>query len=248
MRLKVAHSSMEFSDTPKQQKHDANIIFARNYAWITGTEAGMEPLTSLLRDAAELNGYTFGMYKANWVAVRKDLIDRGSYKFDKETVVDNDLVVGAGHDTNIVWAQFTNPALGKVTVMASHYPRFGRPGASDPTLRVNLKWTEKLAHAIGDNAEEFGAGKALVFYGGDQNIPDNISDTFFGEPMTSTWDELGRYENTGHGIIDVIASYDRDTRVKAVSSRALSDKELALFTDHFLVEAVFDVQNLPVKP
>lgn len=70
-------------------------------------------------------------------------------------------------------------------------------------------------------------------------------DTFFGQPLTSAWDELNRHESTGHGNIDVIASYNKDGRVKALDIVALDDKEFFLHTDHFLVEATFQVDPLP---
>jgi hypothetical protein len=73
-------------------------------------------------------------------------------------------------------------------------------------------------------------------------MDDRKTDTFFVAPMTSAWDELDKYENTGHGPIDVIASYDHDGRVKAKYIRALDDKEFSLHTDHFLIEAGFDVR------
>jgi hypothetical protein len=41
----------------------------------------------------------------------------------------------------------------------------------------------------------------------------------------------------------VVATYDRDKRVRAISTRALDDSELRLHADHFLVEAV--IQGKP---
>lgn len=248
MRLKVAQIAMQFSDPDDQQKHDADKVFGLGYHWLTGSEAGQQPLRAYLRQAAHDNNYTFATYKSLWVAINKDLIsDKKSYNSDAETVYDNDLIVGDGHDPSILWASFTNDKIGDVTVITSHYPRFGRPLGAGPGLSVNLPYTRGLAHAIGTKAEETAVGKAIAFYQGDQNVPDNKYDTFFGEDLTSTWDELGKYEGTGHGVIDVIASYDFDGRVKAVSTTVRDDKELHLFTDHYLLEAVFDVTPLPKK-
>jgi hypothetical protein len=102
-----------------------------------------------------------------------------------------------------------------------------------------------LAQAIGALAEEKGAGNALVFYGGDQNIVDRTYDTFLGQAdLTSCWDELQRWENTGHGNIDVIASYDRDGRVRCLKATVLDDTEFPLFTDHWYVEAIYGIGAL----
>lgn len=248
MRIRIAHASMQFSDTAKEKLHDANAIFHRakelNYAWLTGTEAAEEPLHTYLLESAHDHGYTFAMYKGLWVAVRKNLIRQGTYMHEAETLIDTSLVAGAGQDTSLIWAQFVNDRIGAVTVMGGHYPRFGQPDSPDPAKRVNLQWTEKVAHAIGEYANEFGKGAALFFYGGDQNIPDNISDTFFNQPLTSAADELHSYHSTGHGQIDVIASYNGDRRVEAISFASFTDREFMLYTDHYLIEAVYDVKSI----
>lgn len=242
----IAHFSMQFSDTKLQQNRDAAKVFARGYDWITGTEAGRRgTLLDVLRIAASRSGYTFHVYKSNWLAVRKDRISKGTYDKGGETVVDNDKTVGNGSDSNVAWVQFFDKELNRtVTVLCSHYPRRGRPNAS-PAQSVNLKHNKTLARAIGDIAEKEGVGKAVVFYGGDQNISDRHEDTFFGEPLTSAWDELGKYENTGHGNIDVIASLDSDGQVEATYVRALDDEELFMFADHFPVEAGYRIRARP---
>lgn len=240
----IAHFSMQFSDTKLQQNRDAAKIFRRGYDWITGTEAGYKgTLIDVLRVGAATSGYAFHVYKSNWIAVRKDRIRQGSFDKGGETVVDSDVTVGNGSDSNVAWVQFYDGALGRtVTVLCSHYPTRGRPNSSQDQS-VNLKHNKTLARAIGDLAEKEGKGKALVFYGGDQNIVDRIADTFFGEPLTSAWDELKKHRNTGHGNIDVIASLDKDRQVEAKYVRALDDKKLFLFTDHFPVEAGYKVRS-----
>lgn len=248
LNLHAAHLSMQFSDTAKQKQRDVKRLFdraeARGYDWITGTEAGEEPLTSLLRDEAATRGFTFHQFKSNWVAVRQSLSVDGKFTNGQETVVDNDLVVGPGHDLNLVWTTFTHADLGRISVIGSHLATKGRPDAKDPLYRRNLAPNETLTEAIGNKARELGKGSALVFYGGDQNIVDRDADTFLGAPLTSAWDEVGRWENTGHGNIDVIASYDDDGRVAATWIDAFPDDEVPLATDHFLVEAQFRVEQL----
>jgi hypothetical protein len=63
--------------------------------------------------------------------------------------------------------------------------------------------------------------------------------------MTSLADELKAWQNTGHGSIDVIASYDQDGRVKGKYWRVLDDSEFKLNTDHWLCEGGYEVR--PVK-
>lgn len=245
INLDVAHFSMQYSDVEKQKKADVNHIFSRGYDWATGTEAGEEPLKSILRASAKAHGYTFHEFKSNWISIHKSMIVPLTHVRDSVTVVDNDLFVGGfGHDLSIVWDTFLHRQLGRITIMASHYKVKGRP-VPNPEYRVNLPWNKRLAKAIGAKGRLFGAGKSLVFYQGDQNILDRIHDTFLGQAdFTSTWDELGRWEDTGHGNIDVIASYDPDTRVKARYVRALDDSELFMFSDHHPVESGFSVQAL----
>jgi hypothetical protein len=42
----------------------------------------------------------------------------------------------------------------------------------------------------------------------------------------------------------VIASYNNDGRVSAVSFKAFNDKQFFLYADHFLTEAVFEIEPL----
>jgi exonuclease III len=238
--LKLAHYSLLFAVGEKAAKHDAEMVFSRGYDWVTGTESGEDPLMSALRSAAHQYGYKIYFFKSNWIGVKKEIFEAQSWKTLGHTVVDNDLVAGPGHDSNIAQVTFKHKILGRITVLCGHYPTKGRPGG-DREHSQNLRWTQKMAKKIGDLAKRYGKGKSKVFYGGDQNILDSITDTFFGEPLTSGWDELHKYDNTGHGNIDVIASYDRDKAVSCKWIRSLTDKELQMASDHFPVEAAYNV-------
>lgn len=242
---KVGHVSMQYSDSRAQWRHDARIIFSRGYEWITGTEAGESDNWAILREMAEKHGYVIRRYKSNWIAVQKKVIKSGTFKTGVKTVVNNDLVAGPGHDTAYLWVQFvhTTSGVGKISVTCSHYPTRGTPVSKNPAKRVNLKWTKKIALAVASKMAALGKGRALSFYGGDQNIVDKYADTFFGGPAISCWDETKNWPNTGHGNIDVIARYKRDFRVKCVRARAFSDRQLFLHTDHFLIEAVYRIQR-----
>lgn len=247
MTLDLAHYSLQYSDTTKRKAADAAKIFVKGYDAITGTEAGEEDTQRVMRVAAHNNGYTFFVRRSNWVSIKKALILPGSYHKGHEAIVDNADVVGHGHDLHVTWAGCEMEGIGEVTFLASHYARYGRPDARSEKYKVNVEDNRELARGIGRLAEQFGRGRSLVFYGGDQNIVDKDTDTFFGEDLTSAWDELRKYENTGHGNIDVMASFDRDGRVKAKYIRALDDKEYFLHTDHFPVEAGFTVERRKPK-
>lgn len=274
MRVRVAHISMQFSDTKSQHEADVEKIFkravSRRQAWITGTESGPNSrgLGEQLIRIGERNGYLLavperearrGTEASNndcWIAVRKDLVKEGTFLERYEPVWPSSNKLQEQHPElpekpsgpkGIVYVEFdsTNRDLGHVTVMASHYYTEGhRPGS--PWFKMN----REIAKAAGRLARKKGQGRGLVFYGGDQNMVDNASqrpkdDSFFGEPLTSTWDEVKTYENTGHGCLDVIATYDGDKRVSAISTVALDDKEFFLNTDHFYVEA--EIQVAPIK-
>lgn len=260
--VNVAHCSMQFKDPAPQQRADAKKIFARakerNWMWITGTEAGpgAGKLPDILRSEAKKAGFKFFVPKKStdaWVAVNKKFVSSG-WKTGYIPVIP-----GSNQFDNpdrrwgpkgVVWVEFDNDDLGHFAISASHYlTGASEPGSASQHGDVNhWTWNKKLALTIGDWAKEKGKGGALAFYGGDQNMVDSKNDepqgdTFFGAPLTSLWDELGKWENTGHGNIDVIASYNRDGRVVGQYIQALDDSEFKLFTDHFLVEGGFKIRK-----
>lgn len=241
--LDLAHISMQFSDTVAQQVSDTEKVFKRGYHGITGTEVGEPSFQKILRLAAHEYGYALDIYASNWVAVRKDLIKRGSLQHHKKFVVDNDEMATKGHNRAVNGLSMETEGIGTWSLLASHYAVKGTPVVGDPD-KVNLDVNKKLAIGIGNLADKLAIGRSLVFYGGDQNIVDEKADTFFGESLTSTWDELNKYQNTGHGNIDVVASHDKDGRVEARYVRAFSDEKLHFHSDHFLVESGFRVARL----
>lgn len=241
-RLHIAHASLQFSDTTTQWRHDTRTIFGLGYHIIGGTEAGENRNWQILRQEAHGRGYVIDRYKSNWLAVHSDQV-RGRVKWVHRTVADNDQVVGRGHDSNYITGTFThaNPRVGGITAMTSHYPTKGQWYHPAPSRRVNTWITRKMGRVTSRTLAQMSRGRKLGFYTGDQNLSDRVVDTFSGGPLTTCWDELGKWPNTGHGNIDVIASFDGDTRVKCLSARALNDKTLFLHGDHFLIEAVYEI-------
>lgn len=235
------HVSMQFSDTRDQQTQDAEKIFARaekkGALFVTGTEAGEDQLWGIIRAAAERHGYKTHRNRSNWVAVQKSSIG-SDWETGDVLVADSDDTEGRGHDPAFPWVSFehSNSRIGKISIAAGHYPRFGQQ-PTDPNHWVNKLYAEKL----GAWAKERGAGKAIVFYNGDQNMPDQRMDTFFDQPLTSLGDELQKWPNTGHGPIDVMASYDADVRVVGKEYRVFNDQQFFLNTDHFYLEGIYEV-------
>lgn len=243
-RILMGHASLQFSDTPKQQQSDADKLFARAQKrglwWLTGTEAGGKTeLKRILRETAPRYGYR--VYVPNgtdsWIAVRSEVMTTRRWEPEYTKIVDGE--AGKFTDKGPVSVSF-DTVLGPITVIACHYLTHGRP-VSNPEYNRMLWVNQKLADAIGRVAREKGKGRALVWYHGDQNIVDREHDTFLGAPLTSCWDELQRWQNTGHGNIDAIANYDGDGRAECAWAQAYDDTEFPLFTDHFYVEAAYDV-------
>lgn len=231
--VRVVHASMQFTDSAQQQASDAETIFARSahrgVRWITGTEASKKAMRGILRDAAERHGYEIHFSWDTWVAVKRDQIIPDTFSTFAEKVIDG--VKKRWSAKGVCSVTFETEDIGKVTVVAGHYLKRKGP---DPALN------RRLAKAIGSYMKKAGRGKALAFYGGDQNLLDHAVDTFFGEPITSLWDERGKYQKTHRvGNIDVIASLDKDGRVEGKAIHALDDGVLDLHTDHYLVEGAY---------
>lgn len=248
--LKMQHNSLQFSDTPKQQRFDVNKIFVRggNYPIKTGTEAG--PVGGGLRNRNFLEEYAkkynhvINFAGDAWVAVHRDIIKRGSLVKDDLFLVSNDEFKGGIHGTNRVmpWLGFThiNGKTGHLSVGSVHYPtKGGKPG--DPNYQLNMH----IAGLLGEWFEEVARGKDLGFLNGDFNMPDRRQD-WAGKDggFTSMADYLRAWANTGHGPIDGFCSYDEDSRVKAHRFEVLDDKVFKLFADHFTCRGTWQVTDL----
>lgn len=251
---------MQFSDTDAQQKRDCENLFERaenkQYRWITGTEAGPgSDLAKYLRGSAREAGFRFFVPERPtdaWVAVDEGFI-KGGWETGYTPVIPGsdqldktDKKFPRWGPKGVVWVSWETDDLGIFSVAAGHYLTKGAfPG---PQSKINgvdhYAWNKKLGTAFGEWAERRGEGKKLAFVGADGNMPLGKTDPFFGKPLTPVQVELKKIENTGHGPIDWIATYDGDKRVTAKSVRVLNDREFFMHTDHFLLEAEIDVKPL----
>lgn len=247
--LKHQHSSLQFSDPDNHQVSDVEKIFKRGKAFPikTGTESGRETATrGALIECARDYGHVIKFGRSNFVAVDKAIIKKGSIKKDVVFVVSNDVLVGHQHDRDFPWIAFTHvdERLGRISVAGFHYSTKGRE-KWDPNNDTNELYAKKIAEWMRKSAR----GTAIALGAGDFNMLDPLErqDWAFGRNFTSMADELGTYKNTGHGPIDGFVSFDKDGRVKAKKFEVLTDKDLHLFTDHYLCRGTWTVRHLKTK-
>lgn len=259
MIVEFAHASLEFLDKGPEKKHDVHQIFERarknDLAWVTGTEAasGGGILAETIQAEAKAHGYRIwvpslhGINTDGWIAVDRKFYKPGTFRRDYIPVVPSSASFYSEREMNPEgrprWA-----ARGLTIASFEHVDGLGEFNVATGHYIVQVAGFEPLNRKIADAAAQWAAdvakGTALAFYAGDQNMNDKNKDTFFGAPLTSIWDELGKHDDTGHGTYDVIATYDRDRRVRPVYIRALPDKRFPLFSDHFFVEAGCEIGRI----
>jgi len=257
-RLVVGLAPMQFSDRDAEHKSDAARVFARaeakGYAALIGTEAsvGAGRLPEYLEDEAHAHGYRFHRRHGTWLAVAKRLgpeVDRGYVKVIGSHTMEHEPTSARYDPRGIPWltVDATRHGIGNLTVGVSHFLTKGRQRGQTPAGPANhYRLNDELSAAIGEWAADHGKGKGLVLWGADTNRLDSTGDVFNDlAPLTTCWDDLGKWPNTGHGNIDVLARYDRDGRVSCAWARSLNDAAYPLATDHYLTEAAYDVELLP---
>jgi GH25 family lysozyme M1 (1,4-beta-N-acetylmuramidase) len=270
-RVHVVHAPLQFSDSPGEHTRDIGMIFdrcaRRGVRIIGGTEAGPganNTSEELVRIGAGF-GYRMWVPSAQrkgpgsstdcWVGVREDWIvgDFWETGFERLIPGSGELYKAAGVNPRgkprwgpkgLVWASWDSP-LGRWTHGEGHMLTKDRgPGKSTIGGVDHHRWNTEFTRGIAVWGKDKGRGSALVTYGGDQNLNDREVDTFRGGPFTSLADELEKWVNTGHGPIDVLASFNNDGRVEAAYWRALNDRRFPLHVDHFLCEGGLDVKHL----
>lgn len=241
---KVAHISLQFSDSAASHTHDIEAVFSRGYDIITGTEAGVganNTSAELARFSRE-KGYYFTPVKGDtWVAVSKSIVKPGSWKHGAIFALPRSSQTtpapkGRWGDKFVNWGQWFDTELDSTVSQCSlHYLTNGSAGpklkeSSDAAYSTKVKeWSETVA----------ADGYALA--NGDFNRNDEKYDVYRGiAPFITAADELRAWQNTGHGPIDAVGRRKTDKGVRFKSWHVVDDTELSLFTDHFLTEAVVE--------
>lgn len=244
--LKMQHTSLQFSDNKEQQVADVKKLFVKGKAFPikTGTESAGETFSheALKAFAKEFN-HAIKFSRGNWVAVDRAIVKKGSLRSGEVFVVANDTLVGHQHDRTFPWISFAHAdeRLGRIAVAGFHYSTKGRT-PDQPNNDTNRKYASDIATWM----KQAGSRSAIALGAGDFNMLDPVEaqDWAFGHGFTSMADELGKYKNTGHGPIDGFVSYDKDGRVKAKRFQVLDDKEMRMFSDHFVCRGTWTVRHL----
>lgn len=243
--VRIQHTSMQFSDSVGQHKHDAKAVFDRAVAkgvWaMTGTEGGGKSLHSALVAEAKSHGFYINAHKdGEWVALNPKYLTGFEKGFAGPFIPGTKglkAAQGAHSPRGVAWAsgKAKNYKLGRLTFGSAHY----LTNRSEAVSGSN----DRLVRGISEWAKKHGAGVNVVFLGADTNTSDKRQDVFNGKPLTSISDELKKWPSTmpSGGKIDIIGSYDHDGRVKAKSYTVLDDKEFFLATDHYLLDATYEI-------
>jgi len=246
--LRMQHTSLQFSDKVAQHKHDVATIFeeGENFPIKTGTEAGPGAggmnNRALLEEAAKDYHHIINFADGgdSWVAVDREIVVHGSAAKDDVFLVSNDMqqvTRGSNRVLSVISFEHAEPGVGRIHVGAVHYPTKGaKPG--DPNHDMNLICAQKTAAWMA----KVGHGADLAFVNGDFNMQDRTLDVALGHNFTTMADELKHWQDTGHGAIDGLCSYDRDGRVSAKRFNVLDDKELFLFSDHYMCRGVWEIK------
>lgn len=252
--VRIQHTSMQFSDSVGQHQHDARALFDRAVekgVWAcTGTEAGVSRSNHDLHDALVKEAKAHDFYinahpDGEWVALNRRFMtgfEKGfAGPFIKATK-GRDPAHGAHAARGVAWAsgKAKDHKLGRLTFGAAHYLTNRSEdvsGSNAPLIRGISEWATKA-----------GAGANVVFLGADTNTNDKRQDVFNGKPLTSIADELKKWPATyeSGAVIDIVGSYDHDGRVRAKGYQTLDDKEFFLNTDHYLLDAVYEIAERKV--
>jgi hypothetical protein len=219
---------------------------ANNIAIMGGTEAS-QISSNNTRDLLRKLGPQFGFSVASnihgeWLMVAKRF---GAIVDSRYIPVIPANAGGSKHDVRGIQTVHIKPldaTIGEVFAGVSHYLAGHVPGRGP----LNLA----LKQAVASWGEQVAQGTNIAFHMGDVNTDDKPADAYLPGSFKSCWDELHRWPVTHpHGggkgpTIDVIASLNKDQRVKCASARALTDTILPLPVDHFSVEADYKVTPL----
>ena len=240
---------MQFSDSNAQHAKDAMLVFDRavdKSIWAcTGTEAGGSKSNhdlrdALIREAGKHEFFIFSHPLGEWVALNKRFLENFEKGFEGPFIKGTTGLKasqGAHSGRGVAWASGTakGKRLGRITVGSAHY----LTNRSEAVSGSN----DRMVKGINAWATKHGKGNGVVFLGADVNTNDKRRDVFNGRPLTTIADELKKWPATmeSGAVIDIVASYDHDGRVKAKSYDVLDDREYKLNTDHYLLQATYEI-------
>lgn len=235
LRVHAGHVSLRYSLTTAQKEADALKIFSIGFDWITGTEALEKNGYNALRKAAAKYGYWIHRPSGQdcWVAVKGSIVDGRVHGWYSGTVVPGKKGKHSNLGVPAVRFKHKNPGVGWIGVASAHYTT----RKQDPK-RVGAR---RIASKISSLSRSWGKGPWLFFSGIDGNQSDKTTDQYFGGPMITCWDEVGRYPDTGHGNIDSVARSKGDLRVKCVSANVIGDTLIPLSSDHKIVSTYYEI-------
>lgn len=173
--LKHQHTSLQFSDPPRQQEHDVRKLFAKGekFPIKTGTESGRDnALFDLVDHYAKKHNHIVHHGQGNWVAIDREIIKPKSRpKKDRIHVVRNDVLFGQQADREFPTIQFihADPRMGVFGVAGFHYSTHGKL-PHDPNYDTNMMYAGKIAKWM----EEAARGTNIAIGAGDFNMVDKM--------------------------------------------------------------------------
>jgi hypothetical protein len=253
--VKLQHTSGQFSDNLAEHHQFAQAVFHRaqsHNVWLaTGTEAGKSDVNHGLRSELILAAHEHGFFiyanpHGEWVALNRTKLNlkdmTGGYE---GPFIEGHSGKGAHSPRGITYAsgEAKQYNLGLITMGAVHF-------LTERSIEAGGVTNAPLQDGISDFGFKFGGGSKIVFIDADSNMRDHALDVFDGAPFTTAADELDKHPathgaSTKHGNdIDFIASFDRDGRVTCKSYEVHDDRTFPSTSDHFLLEAVYEVREL----
>lgn len=244
--LKHQHTSLQFSDNERQQRHDVRKLFTKGRAFPikTGTESAPGTfLYDMVEEFAREFNHVLSRREGNWVAVDREIVKPRTVRRGGVFVARAKEIKGKGRDREFPWLQFTHvdERIGRIAVAGFHYSTRGKLPI-DPNWHINQRYARKIGMWMKNKAR----GTKIALGAGDFNMIDSMKkqDWAFGEDFTSMADELKDWKNTGHGPIDGFVSYDHDHRVKAKKFVVLDDSEFHFYSDHYVCRGTWTIRHL----
>jgi len=242
-RLHLMQASMQFNDTPAQQRSDFDEILARGADVIGFTEVNAnKPIAQLLHTAAHAAGYrVLNSHKGgDPLAVKRehDVLDAGWQPVHPGNP--GPAAQGGYAPRGISWAQIDFD--GELVFVHEAHWITGFDRRDERAARHTM-----LSEAMSEIVTQHARGRCLSFFMGDDNIdervdvgrnPEKPAAIFADAKLLTIWDELDEYPGThGKRVIDIIGSHERDRRVTAHRVKVWPQ----LHTDHRQVSAWYDI-------